>query len=117
MDTRKLKTVTCEDSMDYADKVKQELSEADACICRLISVIIRARSVSREKAREICLDYTMTGLDTISQLSRSKPFLFIYTSGAKSERDPSRSPWLMSDYLLLRTLGSPKLQISIAVRY
>ncbi|OBT80653.1 hypothetical protein VF21_00329 [Pseudogymnoascus sp. 05NY08] len=73
---------------------------------KLISVTItRARSVSQEKAREICLDYTMTGLDTISQLSRgsaSKPFRFIYTSGAKSERDPGKSPWFMSDYLLLR---------------
>lgn len=62
--------------------------------------------MSREKAREICLEYTMTGLDTISQLSTSKPFRFIYTSGAKSERDPSKVPWLMADYLLLR-VSSP----------
>lgn len=80
---------------------------------RLISVTItRARSVTQEIAREICLDYTVTGLDTMSQLSRgskSKPFRFIYTSGAKSERDPSKSPWFMRDYLLLRVSPPPSV--------
>ncbi|KFZ09904.1 hypothetical protein V501_05438 [Pseudogymnoascus sp. VKM F-4519 (FW-2642)] len=102
MDARKLKSVICEDFMDYTDDVKQELAGADACIWLISVTITRARSVPQEKAREICLDYTMTGLDSISQLSTSKPFRFIYTSGAKSKRDTSKAPWLMSDYLLLR---------------
>jgi hypothetical protein len=87
---------------------------------RLISVTItRAKSVSQEKAREICLEYTMTGLDTISQLSRgspSKPFRFIYTSGAKSERDPSKSPWFMSNYVLLRVSSLPSVILSFIVQ-
>ncbi|OBT81215.1 hypothetical protein VE02_10031 [Pseudogymnoascus sp. 03VT05] len=105
IDIRKLKSVVCEDFNNYTDNVKQELAEADACIWLISVTITRAKSVSQENAREICLEYTMTGLDTISQLSRgspSKPFRFIYTSGAKSERDPSKSPWFMSDYLFLR---------------
>ncbi|OBT92244.1 hypothetical protein VE01_09975 [Pseudogymnoascus verrucosus] len=102
MDTTKLKSVVCEDFMNYTDDVKQELAGADACIWLVSVTITRARSVTQEKAREICLEYTMTGLDTISELSTSKQFRFIYTSGAKSERDPTRAPWLMRDYLLLR---------------
>ncbi|KFY50804.1 hypothetical protein V495_00085 [Pseudogymnoascus sp. VKM F-4514 (FW-929)] len=104
-DTTKFKSVVCEDFNNYTDDVKKELAEADACIWLISVTITRARSVTQEISREICLDYTMTGLDTISQLSRgskSKPFRFIYISGAKSERDPSKSPWFMSDYLLLR---------------
>jgi len=41
------------------------------------------------EARKICLDYTVTGLETITALPRSSstPFRFFYTSGANSERD------------------------------
>ena len=47
----------------------------------------------------------MTGLENIAQLPRDsagKPFRFIYTSGAKSERDPSKKPWVLGDYCLMR---------------
>ena len=58
-----------------------------------------------EEVRKVCVDYTMTGLETIAQLPRDsagKPFRFIYTSGAKSERDPSKKPWVLGDYCLMR---------------
>lgn len=70
-----------------------------------------------EEVRRICLDYTMTGLESISQLPRdsaSKPLRFIYTSGAKSERDQSKKPWLLGDYSLMRvSYSSPILPTPI----
>lgn len=56
-------------------------------------------------ARKICLDYTVKGVETIAQLPRSsagKPLRFIYTSGAKAQRDQSQKPWILGDYCLLR---------------
>jgi hypothetical protein len=58
-----------------------------------------------EEVKKICLDYTVTGVETISQLRRDsagKPLRFIYTSGAKTQRDPTKKPWVLGDYSLLR---------------
>ncbi|KAK9241494.1 hypothetical protein V1506DRAFT_517969 [Lipomyces tetrasporus] len=59
-----------------------------------------------EEVRKICYDYTVKGLETIAQLpqdsSAGKPLRFIYTSGAKGERDPSKKPWVLGDYCLMR---------------
>jgi hypothetical protein len=58
-----------------------------------------------EEVRKICRDYTLTGFDTIAQLPRGsegKPLRFIYVSGANSVRDPSKKPWIMGDYTLMR---------------
>lgn len=77
---------------------------------RLIAVTIsRAKLVPAEEARRICLDYTLTGLDTMFWLSSrgtaSRPFRFLYVSGAKSERDPSKKPWILGNYILMRVSG------------
>ncbi|ELR09269.1 hypothetical protein GMDG_03839 [Pseudogymnoascus destructans 20631-21] len=45
------------------------------------------------------------GIETIAQLphgSASKPLRFIYTSGAKAQRDQSQKPWILGDYTLMR---------------
>lgn len=57
------------------------------------------------EVRKICLDYTIAGLETISQLPRgneAKPLRFVYVSGANSERDQSKKPMVMGDYCLMR---------------
>lgn len=53
------------------------------------------------EARKICLDYTVTGIETISPIA-SKPFRFLYTSGVAAERDQTKKPWLLGDYSLMR---------------
>lgn len=58
-----------------------------------------------DEARKVCVEYTVSGLETMTQLSREKgasPFRFLYVSGHKSERDQSKKPWVMGDYLLVR---------------
>jgi hypothetical protein len=79
---------------------------------RLIAVTpSQLKKMPWEETRKICFDYTMKGLETISQLPRDsagKPFRFLYTSGANSERDPSKKPWVLGDYSLMRvSLSSP----------
>jgi hypothetical protein len=58
-----------------------------------------------EETRKICYDYTVTGLQTISQLARAsnkKPLRFIYASGSMTERDQTKKPWILGDYSLMR---------------
>jgi hypothetical protein len=58
-----------------------------------------------EEARKISIDYTVTGLDTITKLPRGsagKPLRFVYTSGTNSERDQSKKFWLLGDFSLMR---------------
>lgn len=54
-----------------------------------------------EQVEKICLDYTVNGLKTMAAIG-NKPFRFIYTSGAKANRDESVRPWIMGDYGVLR---------------
>jgi hypothetical protein len=74
---------------------------------RLIAVTpSQLRTMPWEEVRKTCFDYTVKGLETIAHLPRNnsadKPLRFIYTSGAKSERDPSKKPWLLGDYCIMR---------------
>ncbi|KAK3705085.1 hypothetical protein LTR37_013452 [Vermiconidia calcicola] len=45
----------------------------------------------------------MTGIKTMASVASAEaPFRFIYTSGALSERDPSKSLWLNPEYRKMR---------------
>jgi hypothetical protein len=59
-----------------------------------------------EEVRKICYDYTVKGLETIGKLSPAsgKPLRFLYTSGANSARDPSKKPFILGDYAVMRVL-------------
>ncbi|TGO30998.1 hypothetical protein BPAE_0002g00910 [Botrytis paeoniae] len=90
-DISKSGAVICDDFSNYSESVKKELEGADAYS-------------TLDEARKICVEYTVTGLETITQLPRerdSRPFLFIYVGGHKSEREQSKQPWVMGDYLLM----------------
>ncbi|KAK9235118.1 hypothetical protein V1525DRAFT_410906 [Lipomyces kononenkoae] len=105
-DLSKLKSVVCDNFEDYPESVKKELSGADACIWLIAVTPSKSWTIPWEQARKVCYDYTVKGLETIAQLPRdscaARPLRFIYTSGAKAERDPSKKPWLLGDYSLMR---------------
>lgn len=65
----------------------------------------RLKTVSWEDACEICREYAIVSIKTISQLPRDTtkgPFKFIYISGHVAERDPAKKPWMLGDYALMR---------------
>ncbi|KAJ8058296.1 hypothetical protein OCU04_012490 [Sclerotinia nivalis] len=71
------------------------------------------KEMTLAEARKICFDYTSTGVEIISKLPRksaSEPFRFIYVSGANSERDQMKKPWVLGDYCLMRVC-SPHLDV------
>lgn len=58
-----------------------------------------------EEVRKVCLDYTIYGLEELSKAprnDRSKPLRFVYVSGANAERDPTKKPWLLGEYIIMR---------------
>jgi hypothetical protein len=75
---------------------------------RTIAVLpTKYKSLPWDEVRKICIDYTLTGLDTITQLPRSaeagnRPLHFVYVSGTAAERDPTKKPWLLGDYAVMR---------------
>ena len=56
-----------------------------------------------EEVKKICHDYTMIGLKAMAEVANpDRPFRFIYTSGAMTERDQSKTLWLMSEHRKMR---------------
>ncbi|KAK0672396.1 hypothetical protein QBC41DRAFT_313750 [Cercophora samala] len=107
-DLTKLKSVTIDDfGEEYPDSVKEELSNADACIWTIAITPAKSRLNTWEQTVKVCRDYAIRGIETISQLPRGnangKPFRFVYISGYNCERDQSKKPmWPLRDYLLMR---------------
>lgn len=52
--------------------------------------------------KRVCHDYTMTGLQAMYEAEPAKPFRFLYMSGYMSQRDPSKKPFLLGDYAVMR---------------
>ncbi|EEA18734.1 hypothetical protein TMatcc_010724 [Talaromyces marneffei ATCC 18224] len=98
----KLKCAVCEDFEHYSDSIKEDLAGADACIWLIAITPSKQSSMPFEQVEKICLDYTVNGLKTMATRSNN-PFRFIYTSGAKVNRDQTKRPWIMGDYGVLRS--------------
>ncbi|GFP52293.1 hypothetical protein TASIC1_0001044500 [Trichoderma asperellum] len=104
-DAAKLTSVVCDDFLNYSDDVKQKLSNADACIWLMAVTPRKSGAMPWDEVRKICLEYTIAGLETLSKLPRgneAKPLRFLYVSGANTERDQTKKPWVMGDYCLMR---------------
>ncbi|OKL59731.1 hypothetical protein UA08_05038 [Talaromyces atroroseus] len=100
-DVSKLKSAVCEDFENYPESLRQELAGADACIWLVAVTPSKSKEMPFERARKICSDFTIAGLKIMTPIS-NKPFRFIYTSGAKTEQDPAKKPWILGDYCLMR---------------
>ncbi|KAI1780885.1 hypothetical protein F4818DRAFT_397138 [Hypoxylon cercidicola] len=101
----KLKSVICNDFENYSESVKRELAGADACVWTIAVTRSQVSKMPWEEVCRICRDYTVVGFETITRLPRpgaSKPFRFVYISGAKTVQDPAQKPWLLGDYSLMR---------------
>ncbi|KAL7950514.1 hypothetical protein V8C42DRAFT_306745 [Trichoderma barbatum] len=104
-DAAKLTSVVCDDFLNYSDNVKQQISNADACIWLMAVTPRNSGKVPWDEVRKICFDYTVAGLEELSKAPRNnttKPLQFIYVSGSSAERDQSKKPWVLGDYLLMR---------------
>ncbi|KAM7212106.1 hypothetical protein V8F06_012506 [Rhypophila decipiens] len=103
-DPAKFKSIVMEDWETYSEAVKKELSNADACIWTIAVTPSQLSSTPWETTVKICRDYAIKGIENIAALPRtgSKPFRFVYISGANAERDPAKKPFFLGEYCVLR---------------
>ncbi|EXJ57465.1 hypothetical protein A1O7_07813 [Cladophialophora yegresii CBS 114405] len=103
----KLKSVLLQDFTKYSEDVKAQLENVDACIWTLAITPTKAKSMPWDEVVKVCREYTMTGLQAIVEArrrgsARSTPLRFLYMSGESAERDQTKTPRLMTQYLLMR---------------
>ncbi|SPJ72814.1 uncharacterized protein FTOL_02543 [Fusarium torulosum] len=101
----KFTSVSCSDFKNYPQYVKDEIAGADACIWLIGVRPGKLKQYSWDQVRMICYEYALYAADTFAKLPRQdnpEPLRFIYVSGCNAERDPSKKPWILGDYCLLR---------------
>ncbi|KAF4970068.1 hypothetical protein FSARC_2814 [Fusarium sarcochroum] len=101
----KFKTVVCHDFSNYPQDVKDEVSGADACLWLIGVTPGKLKQHTWEQTRTICSEYALNAADTFAKLPRdgkSEALRFIYVSGCNAERDPSKKPWILGDYCVMR---------------
>ncbi|VUC29976.1 unnamed protein product [Clonostachys rosea] len=111
-DESKLQSVVLQDFLNYPDNVKKELEGADVVIWTIAISPSKLKTVTWEETCTISRDYAIKGIETITHLPRegkAQPLRFIYMSGSNAERDQTKKPLLMGDYLLMRGDAETKI--------
>lgn len=63
---------------------------------------MKADSMDFAEVKKICVDCTVYGMRTMSDLRAADPFRFLYMSGHDAERDQTKTPRCMPEYFLMR---------------
>ncbi|KAI6083357.1 NAD(P)-binding protein [Hypoxylon rubiginosum] len=90
-DPSKLKSVIIEDYEQYPEDVVKEFAGAAACIWTVSITPSKSTMYDFEEVKRICQASTIAGFKAMHQSGLSKPFRFLYMSGAGSERDPTKT--------------------------
>ena len=118
----RFKNVIVQDYGVYPEDVKRELAGASACIwyyCmglggasmngaltsedRTVAIKpYKGKDVPFEEIKRVFQDTTIAGLKAMHDAGLARPFRFIYMSGIFAERDQTKTPKLLPEYLLMR---------------
>ncbi|KAF4445860.1 NAD(P)-binding protein [Fusarium austroafricanum] len=110
----RFESVVVEDYGSYPEHVRAAFHHADACIWTVGITPMTYESLDPTQARKICIDDTVTGLQAMIDSSPTKPFRFLYMSGADAETDQTKTPSFMPEYFLMR--GEAENQVMSFVR-
>ncbi|KIM96698.1 hypothetical protein OIDMADRAFT_131398 [Oidiodendron maius Zn] len=108
-DVSKLRNVIIKDYGDYPDSVKNDLAGADACIWTVAITPTKSKGMDFKEVKRVCQDCPVTGLRTMHEAGANVPFRFIYMSGSAAERDPTKTPAFLPEYLLMRVSAENQL--------
>ncbi|RYP16372.1 hypothetical protein DL765_005152 [Monosporascus sp. GIB2] len=101
-DTSKLRAVNIADYAEYSEEVRREFAGAHACIWTVGITPTKSRGYDWEVVKRVCHTSTLAGLAAMYEAGPAKPFRFLYMSGSAAERDQTKKPRFMPQYLLLR---------------
>ncbi|XXG97485.1 hypothetical protein Hte_003788 [Hypoxylon texense] len=101
-DPSKLKSVVVEDYERYSEDVIKEFAGASACIWTVAITPSKSNMYNFEEVKRVCQTCTIAGFKAMHQSGLSKPFRFLYTSGAGCERDQTKTLRYQPQYMRLR---------------
>ncbi|KAI1381292.1 NAD(P)-binding protein [Hypoxylon crocopeplum] len=101
-DTSKLRTVIVEDYEHYSGEARKEFAGAAACIWTVAITPSKSRMYDFEEVKRVCQTWTLEGLKAMHESGVSKPFRFLYMSGAAAERDHTQNLRWQSEYRHMR---------------
>ncbi|KAI2602648.1 putative nucleoside-diphosphate-sugar epimerase [Hypoxylon sp. NC1633] len=101
-DTSKLSTVIVDNYGLYSAEARREFAGAGACIWTVAVTLSKARGYEFEEVKRICQDWTLEGLKVMHESAVSKPFRFLYMSGAAAERDQTKPVQFRAEYSHMR---------------
>ncbi|KAI2463331.1 NAD(P)-binding protein [Annulohypoxylon bovei var. microspora] len=101
-DSSKLRSIVVQDYDCYSEEIKKEFSGASACIWTVAITPSKSKMYDFEEVKRICQTCTLAGLNAIYESGVSKPFRFLYMSGAATERDQTKTPRFQPQYSLMR---------------
>ncbi|KAG7049732.1 putative nucleoside-diphosphate-sugar epimerase [Colletotrichum scovillei] len=109
-DHSKLKNIVVEGYDQYSVETKSEFATADACIWTVAITPSKSTLYDWNEICRVCYESPLAGLRAMLEARSSSttnndkntPFRFIYMSGAKTERDQSKTPSFKPEYSLLR---------------
>ncbi|KAI1102028.1 NAD(P)-binding protein [Jackrogersella minutella] len=101
-DPSKLKSVVVQDYDQYSEQAKKEFAGASACIWTVAITPTKSRTYDFEEVRRVCQTCTLAGFKTIHDSGVSKPFRFLYMSGATVDRDPTKTALFQPEYTRMR---------------
>lgn len=94
---------------------------ADRCRSDIIRTVAitpsKSQSQDFEVVKRVCQTSTLAGINAIHQAGPAKPFRFLYMSGAAAERDQTKTPRFLPQYLLMRVRQSSIPDTSVFVPY
>ncbi|KAI1473805.1 NAD(P)-binding protein [Daldinia eschscholtzii] len=98
----KLKSVVIEDYENYPEEVKNEFAGAAACIWTVAITPTKSKTYDFEEVKRVCQTSTIAGLRAMHESGVSKPFRFLYMSGAAAERDRGKPVRYQPEYSYMR---------------
>ncbi|KAK0648068.1 hypothetical protein B0T16DRAFT_388382 [Cercophora newfieldiana] len=101
-DAAKLRSVVIKDYETYSEEARKEFSDADACIWTVAITPTKSKLYKWEDVVRICQTSTLVGMRAMVEARQGKPFRFLYMSGLQAERDQTKRPWLLTEYVLMR---------------
>ncbi|KAI0181764.1 putative nucleoside-diphosphate-sugar epimerase [Hypoxylon sp. FL1284] len=101
-DPAKLRSVVVEDYERYSDEVIKEFADASACIWTVAITPSKSKTYDSDELKRVCQTCALAGLKAMHQSGLSKPFRFLYMSGAGGERDQTKKLAYMQEYMRMR---------------
>ncbi|KAI4859821.1 putative nucleoside-diphosphate-sugar epimerase [Hypoxylon rubiginosum] len=101
-DPSKLKSVIVEDYDHYSEDVIKEFAGSSACIWTVAITPSKSNMYNFDEVKRVCQACTIAGFKAIHQSGLSKPFRFLYLSGAGIERDQTKTLRYQPKYMHMR---------------